>query len=379
MSSSLTSALLWPAPPMPVRVRGVASASRRESPGLPLRTETLTQSARCRPALTGLDVSTTTLFQTEFPAPVPLRHLSAPYPFTLVLRELFGMTRPLTIPGEVGLALAGSLLVTQSLSCLSSPLVWLVALFSALTGAGSMLINDYFDFRAGVDQQKPKPLTKGTVHPEQALLAASMFYVVTLFLAAVLLQNLALRALVACSLLATWSHTPLLKAMPLVKNVVVAFVISQAIVAGGLAAGSTALLPQTMLPAAYVFCAVMWQEFTMDIDDAEGDAAAGVLTLPVVLGVDVAMAIAVGFLLVGAIFPVATVLPLPTLVWTSLKLPAATVNPLAALALSLAQVPLICGSLLAWWRGVPRDMMVRVLDWGFPTIAVTLVLLSAAL
>ena len=101
-------------------------------------------------------------------------------------------------------------------------------------------------------------------------------------------HNLALRALVACSLLATWSHTPLLKAMPLVKNVVVAFVISQAIVAGGLAVGSTALLPQTMLPAAYVFCAVMWQEITMDIDDAEGDAAAGVLTLPVVLGVDVA-------------------------------------------------------------------------------------------
>ena len=319
--------------------------------------------------------------RTEFPAPVPLRHLSAPYPFTLVLRELFGMTRPLTIPGEVGLALAGSLLATQSLSCLSSPLVWFVAFFSALTGAGSMLINDYFDFRAGVDQQKPKkPLTRGTVHPEQALLAASMFYVITLFLTAVLLHNQALRTLVACSLLATWLYTPLLKAIPLVKNVVVAFVISQAIVAGGLAAGCSALLPQTVLPAAYVFCAIMWQEITMDINDAEGDAAAGVLTLPVVLGVDVAMVIAVGFLLVGAIFSVATVLPLPTLMWTSSELaPAATMKPLAALALSLAQVPLICGSLLAWWRGVPRDMMVRVLDWGFPTIAVTLVLLSGAL
>ena len=64
--------------------------------------------------------------------------------------------------------------------------------------------------------------------------------------------------------------------------------LSQAIVAGGLAAGSTALLPQTMLPAAYVFCAIMRQEITMDINDAEGVAAAGMLTLPVVLGVDVA-------------------------------------------------------------------------------------------
>jgi 4-hydroxybenzoate polyprenyltransferase len=51
------------------------------------------------------------------------------------------------------------------------------------------------------------------------------------------MQDMALRMLVSCALLATFFYTPLLKAIPLVKNAVVAFVISQAIVAGGLAAG----------------------------------------------------------------------------------------------------------------------------------------------
>jgi 4-hydroxybenzoate polyprenyltransferase len=46
-----------------------------------------------------------------------------------------------------------------------------------------------------------------------------------------------LRMLVSCSLMATFFYTPLLKAIPFVKNAVVAFVISQAIVAGGLATG----------------------------------------------------------------------------------------------------------------------------------------------
>ena len=182
-------------------------------------------------------------------APVPLHKLTDPHPLTVVLRELYRMTRPLTIPGEIGLALGGSLLAAPCTSTLTLPLVWLVAFFSAATGAGSMVINDYFDFRAGADRLKSKkPLTRGTVHPEQALAAASSFYMCSLFLASVLLHDFVLRALVVSSLMATFFYTPLLKAIPLIKNVVVALVISQAIIAGGLATGNPAHLSRTLLP-----------------------------------------------------------------------------------------------------------------------------------
>ena len=142
--------------------------------------------------------------------PTPLQKLSG-HPVTKVLRELWRMTRPLTIPAEVGLALGGSLLAAKAWACLTQPLVWLVAFFSAVTGAGSMVINDYFDHRAGVDRLKPKPLTVGTVHPEQALLASTIFYTTALFMAAILLQDFALRALVSSSLMVTLLYTPLLK------------------------------------------------------------------------------------------------------------------------------------------------------------------------
>lgn len=37
---------------------------------------------------------------------------------------------------------------------------------------------------------------------------------------------------------------------------------------------------RALVPAMYVFCTIMWQEITMDINDEEGDRKAGIRTLP---------------------------------------------------------------------------------------------------
>jgi hypothetical protein len=57
-----------------------------------------------------------TTLNLEDKIPVPLKKLSDPHPLSIVFRELFRMTRPLTIPGEIGLAIAGSLLAAPSLA-----------------------------------------------------------------------------------------------------------------------------------------------------------------------------------------------------------------------------------------------------------------------
>ncbi|EKX47689.1 hypothetical protein GUITHDRAFT_49490, partial [Guillardia theta CCMP2712] len=193
------------------------------------------------------------------------------------------MTRPQNIPAELGLSLAGSLFASRSLACLADPLVWLVALFSASVGVGSMLINDYFDYRSGADAYKSNPMAEGTVHPEQALLAASSWYLMSFFFACILLESFQLRALVSVSLLLTFLYTPLLKGVLFLKNLVVAFVIAQAIVLGGLAVGDVRM-QSTLLPSLYMFCLILWQEVLMDIRDVRGDAEAGIRTIPVVLG-----------------------------------------------------------------------------------------------
>jgi len=325
-------------------------------------------------ARTRLQASTTLELGDD--VPTPLQKLSG-HPVTKVLCELWRMTRPLTIPAEVGLALGGSLLAAKAAACLAQPLVWLVAFFSAVTGAGSMVINDYFDHRAGVDRQKPKPLTVGTVHPEQALLASTFFYTGALFMAAILLQDFTLRALVSTSLMVTLLYTPLLKAIPLVKNAVVAFIISQAVVAGGLATGSPATLPRTLLPAFYIFCTIMWQEIMMDINDVEGDRRGGIVTLPVALGKHAAMAISLGFLSTAAAAPL---LPLIAGSWApASELGRMAVGARCALLVPIAQLPLVAGSIAAWRGGMEEREMKRVLDWCFPAIALAISLMAWSL
>lgn len=297
--------------------------------------------------------------------PIPIPRLSDPHPHLVTLRELIRMTRPSCIPGELGLAFMGSLLAAGSFACFSMPQVWLVALFSAATGAFSMVINDYFDFRSGADALKPKPLTLGTVHPEQALLAAAVFYLVTMFCASIFLHSLPLRALVSSSLVATFLYTPLLKGVCFVKNLIVAFVISQAIVAGGLAVGG-ANMYRALVPAMYVFCTIMWQEITMDINDEEGDRKAGIRTLPVAIGKNATMSIACVFAFLAACAPL---LPL--------AISAAPFNPVSATLIPLIQSIILVGSVKAWKGRLDRDKMDKVLDWCFPAIGASLAVLVA--
>jgi len=328
-------------------------------------------------------VSSSTTLDFDDRIPVPLRKLSDPHPLTVVLRELYRMTRPLTIPGEIGLAVGGSLLAAPHLSTLGLPLVWLVALFSGATGAGSMVINDYFDFRAGVDYLKPKPLTLGTVHPEQALLVSCAWYMLSLFFAAVLLQDMVLRALVSSSLLVTFFYTPLLKAIPLVKNGVVAFVISQAIVAGGLATGDAGQLLRTIVPGLYVFCAIMWQEIMMDITDVEGDRRGGIRTLPVIFGPKPALCIALLFLAGAAASPFAlsalTMIPVLSLPALGAGGGLASASAVCAVVIAAAQMPLMLGTLWASRGGMAKERLLKVLDWCFPTIGATLALFAVLL
>jgi len=215
------------------------------------------------------------------------------------------------------------------------------------------------------DALKPKPLTLGTVHPEQALLAAAVFYLSTMFFASLLLQSLTLRALVSCSLMATFLYTPMLKGICFVKNLVVAFVISQAIVAGGLAVGGANLV-RAVVPAFYVFSTIMWQEIMMDINDEEGDRNAGIRTLPVTVGKHAAMAVATFFAFLASLSPL-----LPLLV------PGAQVSPVAASVIPLVQSVIIFGSVRAWRASFQREEMDVVLNREYPAIAASLAVLCA--
>lgn len=111
-----------------------------------------------------------------------------------------------------------------------------------------------------------------------------------------------MRIIVAWSAALTLLYTPLLKRMTGVKNVVVAAIIAASPLSGALAAGAVCdcvtsyqwfynlmhqaahALSAVLATCTWAFLSVLHREVLMDITDVDGDRAAGVLTMPVVLG-----------------------------------------------------------------------------------------------
>lgn len=162
--------------------------------------------------------------------------------------------------------------------------VWFMGLASGAVAMASCAINDYFDWQIDAMNDSSKPIPSGRIAPDRALLAACLLYIGLLALAC-LVPNTGVRLIVAVSSAATVLYTPIFKKQTLVKNCVVATTIAAAPLAGALAAGAAGPgLHAVLAPSAFLWLGIMHREIMMDIQDRRGDGAAGVQTLPVVLG-----------------------------------------------------------------------------------------------
>eukprot|EP00245_Coleochaete_scutata_P005542 TRINITY_DN19189_c0_g1_i1.p1 TRINITY_DN19189_c0_g1~~TRINITY_DN19189_c0_g1_i1.p1 ORF type:complete len:420 (-),score=47.40 TRINITY_DN19189_c0_g1_i1:919-2178(-) len=166
-----------------------------------------------------------------------------------------------------------------------SPSVWLVALLSGTIAVASMLANDVFDFRSGVDRINgpDKPLVSGRVHPDDAELAAGCMYAAVV-LGCCCLPSLPLRLLIGGATVITYIYTPFLKRITVIKNITVAAIISSSVLAGALVAGGGAGLERAAPVSLFLFLSVVMREILMDIGDIVGDKAAGIKTLAVRFG-----------------------------------------------------------------------------------------------
>ncbi|XRA97524.1 UbiA prenyltransferase family [Pycnococcus provasolii] len=178
------------------------------------------------------------------------------------------------------IALVGGM-SSQGIHALAHPTLLVVIVLSSLVALASCLLNSYFDFAAGVDQEGPLP--SGKVSPEKALFLSFVMYLAC-FTAIAFLDPPPLRHVVAASALITVVYTPLLKPATAIKNVSVAFVISAAAVAGSLAATAGNWAAVAKLPPIFLFLCVVAREIVMDITDVEEDADANVRTIPVRFG-----------------------------------------------------------------------------------------------
>ena len=178
-------------------------------------------------------------------------------------------------------------------SLLANSRVWHAALSTAAIAMGSMVFNDYFDVPIDRINAPTKPLPSGLVTVDGALLFGGFLYLATL-VAAAWLEPRELRLLVASSAAVTLAYTPVLKKIALAKTAAVAGVVALSPAAGALAAVATTTPTNSSLASAplaavapaclLAFFAVSGRELLMDSADERGDGAAGVATLPILIG-----------------------------------------------------------------------------------------------
>lgn len=217
------------------------------------------------------------------------------------LNSYIKITRPEGLPYEFSMPLFGSYLATKSLSVLINPYVILIGIISSLIASNSMVINDYYDYKSGTDNTKTLKVLNNNELTIEEVLYYSMYLAIVSYYLTSFINNYVVRNIISNTILLTYLYTPIFKKIPLIKNAVVALIISQAPLAGALIVNGNMqnIIPVTL----YLFNLIMWQEIILDILDTEGDKKNNIKTMPVLYGHGTSNNMALIFLLLGTLLP----------------------------------------------------------------------------
>jgi len=278
----------------------------------------------------------------------PMQYYIRPY-----LKQLFLLCRPVNFPIVALFHMLGvhqaaqlwkSTLVSPASSSLLLPLLkhpsmLMVLLSLLLVTSTSMITNDYYDARNGVDSttttsnhnnenEHYHPLAQGEVPFSVTKTFDSYLYAI-LLLSSAFVPGVLSRLMVLGGAITTYLYTVHLKPRTWVKNLSCAALVAMSPVTSGLAAwhvlcggaflkslgagvstvgaGGITIIPFHLIfksPLLFLvvalFAGIMSREILMDITDCEGDAQAGIETVPVRYGKSVASRVALGCSLVSA-------------------------------------------------------------------------------
>lgn len=218
---------------------------------------------------------------------------------TSAVGVLWQMTRPKTLPQSVVLLLLGAYGVEHNVNFLFNAVsrseFGLLSVLVVLTTATSMLVNDYFDYGAGNDTPESNAqgaLVQGLVTAETVKAVCKWLYALHLGLT-LLVREPSVRLCVYLNTLATFLYSRHFKPVPLLKNALCATVIATTVALGAtVVKGSMNAAVRSVWPLMLVVgCGIAHREMVMDVSDIEGDAKAGVQTVPVLVGARPALAL----------------------------------------------------------------------------------------
>ena len=167
-------------------------------------------------------------------------------------------------------------------------LTCVVIVVIAYNGAANAF-NDYCDYEIDLINRPNRPLSRGMITSFQALSFAVILFAIGSITAFQLPFYARLTAVViAMPLIIIYSMS--LKGTPLLGNIAVAMILGLTFVFCGLAFNK---LGPMIVPAILAFGLTLVRELIKDIADVEGDNSAGLKTLPLVIGKNKAITVAI--------------------------------------------------------------------------------------
>lgn len=251
------------------------------------------------------------------------------------IKALFRLMRPGNFPGVLLFHLIGihlslksvnesTLRKVLSVSMCPSMIVTLCAIL--LVTASSMIVNDFYDAKNGVDMYKvihanenhisEKPLVTGDLPLNVARDFLKLLYGSLLLLSA-FVPSVGSRLLVMVATMITYCYTSYLKPIVWVKNISCAFLMAVSPLTSAIATTHQLSIPYSLLwPDLWLliislFFGFLGREMLMDINDFDADKRSGIETVPVKYGITSASIIVFGTWILSGI--IVSTIPIVTL------------------------------------------------------------------
>ena len=189
------------------------------------------------------------------------------------------ITRPINVLITFIVVVAAILISAQHQIELSK--IILVSLSAALTAAAGNIVNDIYDIETDKVSHPNRVLAQGLLSKKEAVFLNNFFNVIAIILASRISDFLIVIVLFTIILL--YVYSAYLKKLPLVGNIVIAFLTGLAFIYGGFAADNP---NGAIVPAVFAFLINLIREIVKDIQDIEGDSNLSFKTFPILYGIE---------------------------------------------------------------------------------------------
>jgi geranylgeranylglycerol-phosphate geranylgeranyltransferase len=152
----------------------------------------------------------------------------------------------------------------------------------------NMVINDLFDIKLDRINNPLRPLITGDVSVIEANILLITLLSITEYINICILSK-ELQQIIHSSLLYTFIYTPILKKIPLIKNISCAIVVSLSVYVGALSVGIFKNINYLYQTISLVFLGSLYNEILLDIHDYEGDIKHNIYTLATIFGKKIAL------------------------------------------------------------------------------------------